>query len=308
MLNNVKYDRPIILYGRAYSILFKRAVILFGLRMPRVVDYRKSNYTNNAVILITGTWSRLYQRIVRIATNNDIYLKLKHSDHFIMAAPPVNGMEVEQSVALDEVAKITGDIIDISETDFYPLKPAKEDIQEFVRAIKPRFFLPISSLYRYMIEASKQAISQGVTQDRNVILKNGYILYLKDKELASQKGKIDSYGEILIDGYGAGDVSFAVVREREVLAAGGLITIAFVLSRKTKKPIGDINVQFAGVATKAELKKLTEIVQSVVIQKLEELEKWDYREAQNIIRKRVRKVVSKTTNKEPLVVTSFFEM
>ena len=303
-----KYNRPVILYGRAYAILLKRAVTLFNIQMPMTVDYRKSNHTDNAVILITGTWSRLYQRIVRIATGNDIYLKLRHSDHFIMAAPPVNGMEVEQSVALDEVAKITGDIIDISEKDFYPLKPAKEDIQDFVKAIKPKFFLPISSLYRYMVEASKQAISQGITQDRNVILKNGYILYLKDKELASQKGKIDSYGEILIDGYGAGDVSFAVVRERVVLAAGGLITIAFALSRKTKKPIGNINVQFVGVATKGELKELTEKVQGVVIQKLEELEKWDYREAQNIIRKRVRKVVSKTTNKEPLVVTSFFEM
>ena len=304
----IKHKRPIILYGRAYAILLQKAVKLFNLKMPMTVDYRKSNSTQNAVILITGTWSRLYQRIVRIATGNDIYLKLRSNDHFIMAAPPVNGMEVEQSVSLDEVAKTTGDIIDISEKDFYPLKPAKDDIKELVKVTKPKFFLPIASLYRYMVEASMQAIYEGVTQDRNVILKNGYVLFLKDKKLASQKGKIDSFGEILIDGYGAGDVSFAVVREREVLAAGGVITISFALSRRTKKPIGDINVQFVGVATKGEIKDLTEKVQSVVIQKLNELEQWDYREAQNIIRKRVRKVVSKITNKEPLVITSFFEM
>lgn len=299
-----KYNRPIISYGRAFSDMYES---IDG-NTTKFENYQKANDIKNAVVLVTGTWSRLYQRFVRIADNNDVYMKFKNNDHIIMLAPPVNGMEVVYADSMDEVAKKSPDILDISDKDFYKLRPAEDDIKEIVKTLKPKFFMPISALYRYLVVATKAAIASGVTQDKNIVLPNGRIAHFKDGELASQKAFIKNYGDIIIDGFGVGDVSYEVINERQTLATGGLVSVAAQIDRKTKKLIGEINIQCLGLVVKEDLKFAQEEINKIVIQKIEEAERFDHRELQNSIRKRVRRVMLKIYDKEPLVVITFFEV
>ncbi len=303
-----KYDRPIISYGRAFDSIFSKMRKMFKINLPKFKDYKKIDLINNAVVLVTGTWSRLYQRFVRIANNDDVFMKFKENDNIIMIAPPINGMEVIYADSLDEVAKIAPNILDVSDKDFYKLRPTEKDIEKIVRILKPKYFIPTSGYYRYLIVATKIAIKEGITQDRNVILQNGKILHLKDGKLASQKNYIKEFGDVIIDGFGIGDVSYEVIRERKTLAANGLITIALKINKKTKELIDDMNIQVLGIVIESKLKEVQEIVKNVVIKKLKEQKKFDLREIQNKIRKRVRKVIFKKLDKEPLVVTTFYEV
>jgi len=161
----------------------------------------------------------------------------------------------------------------VSDKDYFPTRPTGEDIEEACAILKPKFFFPVSGLYRYLVVASQYAAKAGVNKDKLIIMQNGRIAYLKDGELASQKGKVKEYGDVIIDGFGVGDISREVIRERQMLGAGGLVSISLQLHRKTKQPLGEINVQLVGIAAKHELKEISETVQSVVIQKLEEVEK-----------------------------------
>lgn len=224
-----------------------------------------------------------------------------------MMAPAINGMEVEYSETLDAVAKTSPNIIDLTENDLYKLRPAKQDIEQIVSLFKPKYFVPLSALYRYLVVASKQAIKSGVTRDRNLILVNGKIAYLKDGALASQKGSIKDYGDVLIDGFGVGDISFEVIKERKTMASSGLISIAAIISKKEKKMVGEPVIQLVGIAVKSEVNRLQEQIKSIIIQKIEEAESFDIKEIQNSIRKRVQKVMMKLINKEPLVVITFSE-
>lgn len=300
-----KYKRPVSIYGRAFNFLYS---ILNYQDKPEFIDFKSINKSNNAVILVTGTWSRLYQRFVRIATVKDVYLKLRPNDVIIQIAPPVNGLEVEGTVALDEVAKIAYNITNLSDKDYFPTRPTGIDIEEACKILKPKFFLPISGLYRYLVVATQHAIKAGIGKDKQVIMQNGRVVYFKDKKLASQKGKIKEYGDVIIDGFGVGDISYEVIRERQMLGAGGLISIALQIDRKSKTPLGEMNIQLVGIAAKHELNDISEKVKSIVLQKIEEADEWNYRDIQNTIRKRVRKVISKIINKEPLVVITFNEI
>ncbi len=190
-----------------------------------------------------------------------------------MMAPAINGMEVEYSETLDAVAKTSPNIIDLTENDLYRLRPAKQDIEDIVALFKPKYFIPLSALYRYMIVASKQAIKSGVTRERNIILVNGKIAYLKDGALASQKGSIKDHGDVLIDGFGVGDISFEVIKERRAMASNGLVSIAAIISRKEKKIVGEAVIQLVGLAVKSEIAKLQEQINSIMIQKIDEAEK-----------------------------------
>ena len=303
-----KYNRPVISYGRAFNSIFLKMRKMFDIDVPNFFDYKKINLINNAVVLITSTWSRLYQRLVRIANNDDVFMKFKENDKIIMIAPPINGMEVAYADSLDEVAKIAPDILDVSDKDLYKLRPTESDIEKIVQTFKPKYFIPISGFYRYLVVATKIAIKQGITQDRNIVLQNGKILHLKNGKLASQKFYIKEFGDVIIDGFGIGDVSYEVLKERKTLAAGGLITISLKISRKTKKLIGNINVQVLGMVIKSKLKQVQDEVKNVVIKKMEEQAVFNLRELQNTIRKKTRNLMFKKLEKEPLVVITFCEV
>ena len=303
-----KYNRPVISYGRAFYSIFSKMRKMFDIDVPNFFDYKKVNSINNAVVLITGTWSRLYQRFVRIANNDDVFMKFKEKDNIIMIAPPINGMEVLYADSLDEVAKLAPNILDVSDKDFYKLRPTESDIEKIVQTFKPKYFIPISGFYRYLVVATKIAIKQGITQDRNIVLKNGKILHLQDGKLASQKHYIKEFGDVIIDGFGIGDVSYEVIKERKTLAAGGLITIALKINKKTKKLVDDINVQVLGMVIKQKLKQVQEDVKSVVLKKIEEQKIFNLRELQNSIRKKTRNLMFKKLEKEPLVVITFCEV
>ncbi|NQZ66123.1 MAG: ribonuclease J [Mycoplasmatales bacterium] len=303
-----KEGRPIVSYGRAFDNLYSKIKKVYKLNLPDFEDYKKANKIDNAVILVTGTWSRLYQRFVRIALGNDVFMKFKENDNIIMIAPPINGMEVIYADSLDEVARIAPNILDVSDKDFYKLRSAQEDIRTILKTFKPKYFLPTGGLYRYLVVATKIAIETGITQDRNIVLQNGKIGHFQNGKLASQKAKIKEYGDVIIDGFGVGDVSYEVIRERQTLATGGLVSISMQLDRRTKKPLGEMNIQILGLITKSQLKVTHDAIHSIVLQKINEANNFDYREIQNQIRKRTRKVIQKMYDKEPLVIITFYEV
>lgn len=303
-----KTNRPIISYGRAFDSLYKDIKTIYGTDIATFEDYRKIDKLDNAVVLLTGTWSRLYQRLVRIALKKDVFMKFRESDNVIMIAPPTNGMEVEYADSLDEVARIAPNILDVSDKDFYPLRCSKDDIREVVTTLKPKYFLPVSGLYRYLVVAKSLAEEKGMAGDKTVILMNGRVAHFQDGALASQNNYIKRFGDVIIDGFGVGDVSEEVIRERKTLATGGLISVAIKLDRRTKQPIGDLNIQVLGVVVKEDLKATQDEVNNIVRQKLEEVDKFDYREVQNGIRKKIRRVMRKIYDKEPLVVITLFEV
>lgn len=303
-----KSGRPVVSYGRAFDTLYSKIKKIYGLEIMEFEDYKQANKINNAVVLITGTWERLYKRFVRIALSNDVFMKFKEKDNIIMIAPPINGMEVIYANSMDEVARIAPNILDVTDKDFYKLRSAQEDIRTIVKTMNPKYFLPTGGLYRYLVVASNIAIESGVTQDRNLILQNGKIGQFKNGEMISQKSTIKEYGDVIIDGFGVGDVSYEVIRERQTLATGGLISISVQIDKKTKKIIGEINIQILGLVVKKQLKEAQDVVSAVVIQKIKEAPKFDYREVQNQIRKRTRKVIQKLYDKEPLVIITFYEV
>ncbi len=306
----IKYNRPISLYGRTYQTLFD----IFLKQnphfvVPKIIDYKAINKYNNVVVLITGTWSRLYQRFVRIAERADVYLTLKNNDKIIMIAPPTNGLEVEYTQMLDKILAISPNITEVTYSDYYALRPASDDIKEVITILKPKYFIPTSALYRYLVVAKKIAVAQGQNIDSAIILQNGKVVWIKDGNLASQKGKIKEQGEVIIDGFGIGDISYEVIRERETLSANGFVSIVAQVNSKTKKMIPEaINTKMIGVASDGKLQELKKVIEKATVQKIDSAEKWDIKGIQNTVKKRVQKVVSKLIDKKPLVIITFYEI
>ncbi len=314
----LKYDRDIVTYGRSYhqllELLQKRNP---NLKLPKILDYKYiSKHDNNVVIIISGTVERLFKRFIRITENNDVYFKFNKSDHFVMIAPPINGQETEASYALDEIARITPKITDISEDKFYQCRPTKQDIIDTIKILKPKYFLPIQGLYRYLSVAVREVCAAGYSQANCIILQNGKIAHFEGGNLISQKTKISNVGDIIIDGFGVDDISKEVILEREILVRDGVAIISVLVDKKTKQIYDKFDIKYIGVIDPDEREETDEIIKKHVIDVYykiyansdESKSKTNLNNFQNLVRKVIRKKIFKLTNKEPMIAISLTEI
>ncbi|WP_033161213.1 ribonuclease J [[Mycoplasma] collis] len=308
----IKYKRPVAIYGRTYSKLIdlvKKIKINSELvEMPEFIDYKEIEKVDNAVILVTSTNERLYKRFLRITENNDIYLKLKKTDNVIMIAPPINGLEVLYALILDEIARITPLITDITENEHYKIRPARKDIYTLVKFLKPKYFIPIQGLYRYLVVASQIAATAGMNRSNLIVLQNGKVASFINGKLSSTKKNIKDCGEIIIDGFGMGDISTEVINERETLAREGVIAITALTDYKTKELKSEINITSSGIISKEMKEETYDIIKNLIYQLFIENKKINLKEIQMKIKKIIRKKMYKLYEKEPMVVAVFYEI
>ncbi|MCV3753306.1 ribonuclease J [Mycoplasma enhydrae] len=306
-----RYNRPVITYGRNYSQLINLVIkINPELQLPEFIDYRLANETKNAVILVTGAIERLYLRFIRIASNNDVYLKLKKDDAVIVIAPPVNGLEVNYALTLDEIARNTSNLIELGSDQYYSCNPAKEDIYTIIKALKPKYFIPIQGLYRYLVVASHIARDAGMNFNNCIVLQNGKIAEFVNNELVSQKKSIKGIGDTIIDGFGIGDISQEVINERETLARDGIIALSSLIDYKTKKPLGELHITSYGIITKDNKETITKIVNDLFYKEFkdETTKALDLKAIQEKLRKSMKRKVYKVLSKEPMFVITLYEI
>ncbi|MCC3161052.1 MAG: ribonuclease J [Mollicutes bacterium PWAP] len=303
-----RHNKPVVIYGSAFDFAYKTYKKVFKYEnIADIMDFKEMNNSNNSIILVTSTWSRLFQRIVRIARGNDVFLKLKKNDHLLMVCPPKNGREVEYSESLDDVAKVTGNIYELLMDKHSPLTSTRDDITEMVKQFKPKYFIPISTLYRNMMLARDEVAKNTNIEQKNIVnLINGQVFKLSNKLEVSRKTFVKPVNDVIIDGHGIGDISKEVIREREILGQGGLITINIILDNEFKKAIKKPHIQLVGVTTKEDLKETQELISSWVYKILDDPEFKTNYEKQNKIRRKIQRLIERKFNRKPLVITTFF--
>lgn len=312
----LKYNRHVVTYGRSYHQLLELlAKKNPDLKVPKILDYKSISKYDNLVIIVSGTVERLFKRFIRIIEENDVYLKFKKSDHFVMIAPPINGQEIESSYALDEIARITPKITDISEDKFYQCRPTKQDIIDTVAILKPKYFIPIQGLFRYLSVAIREVVKNDFPQNNCIILQNGKIAHFKGNELISQKGRIGDVGDIIIDGFGVDDISREVIFERETLVHDGVAIIMILIDKKSKKIYDNVDIKYIGVIAPEERDQVDKVVKANLIEIYEKTFlsddpklKHNATVFQNLVRKVIRKRIFKLTSKEPMIIISLTEI
>ena len=306
-----KYNRPVITYGRNYSQLINLiSKIDTSLQWPKFIDYRNANDVQNAVILVTGAIERLYLRFVRIASDNDLYLKLRNDDVIIFMAPPVNGLEVNYAYTLDEIARKTYNITELTSDQYYSCNPAKEDIKKFVKELKPKYFIPIQGLYRYLVVATQAARDIGMNLANCIVLQNGKIAEFDNWQLVSQKNVMKNIGHIIIDGFGIGDISSEVIKERENLGRDGVIALSTLIDYKKKTPIGELQINSYGAITKDNKDIVYNIINDLFKKQFEgkSPKEINLKEIQEHLRKTIKRKIYRVIDKEPLIVITLYEI
>ena len=132
---------------------------------------------------------------------------------------------------------------------------------------KPRYFMPIHGESRHLSANRDLAIEMGIPERNIFVSEIGKVLEI-DVRGARYAGTVPA-GQILIDGYGVGDVGNIVLRDRRHLAQDGLIVVVATIDESHRLLLSGPDVVSRGFVYVRENEPLMEEAKQVVQRSLE---------------------------------------
>lgn len=169
---------------------------------------------------------------------------------------------------------------------------------------KPRYYMPIHGESRHLAANRELALEMGIP-DRNIFISEiGKVLEI-DANGARFAG-VAPAGQVLVDGYGVGDVGNIVLRDRRHLSQDGLIVVVATIDEEHKMLLSGPDVVSRGFVYVRENEPLMDEAKQVVQRSLETgLRSGDARDRMRL-KTRVRDDLSKflfhKTGRKPMIL------
>jgi ribonuclease J len=165
--------------------------------------------------------------------DNHKSVKLKKNDVVVFSSSPIPGNEKVISQVVNRLYEKEVNVVLASAMDVHVSGHASsEELKLIHTLVRPRFFMPVHGEFRHLVEHSRLAQALGHPKDNIFILSNGDALLVDNKNPHILK-EFTSGEDVMVDGYGIGDVGSVVLKDRKALSQSGLITISVALDSAT---------------------------------------------------------------------------
>ncbi|MEK7576886.1 MAG: ribonuclease J [Patescibacteria group bacterium] len=234
-----KYDRKVAIDGFSMKSNVALAQELGYLKIPKgvMIDVKNINdYEDNKILfLCTGAQGEGGAVLMRVATQEHRYVRLKEGDTVVFSSSVVPGNERTVQSLKDIIYRADAEVYHYQMMDIHAGGHAQEeDLTEMMALMKPKFFMPIHGNY-YMLKLHGRIAERfGIPKSNIVIPENGAILELTRDKFVMTKEKVPS-NYVFVDGLGVGDIKEVVLRDRQMMASDGMFVIIAVVDAQTGK-------------------------------------------------------------------------
>jgi ribonuclease J len=227
----------------------KKGTIIKG---KEINDYPDSKVT----ILCTGAQGEGSAVLMRIATREHPYLKLKKGDSVVLSSSVIPGNERTVQNLKDDILRQGCRVFHYKIMDIHAGGHAqKEELREMIDIMKPSFFIPIHGQYSMLAAHAEIAREAGLPEKNAIIVENGQIVDLTPKSITIEKKQVPA-NYVMVDGLGIGDVGEIVLRDRQMLAEDGMFVIVTIVDKQTGKVKGSPDIISRGFVYLRESKDL----------------------------------------------------
>ena len=310
----VKYDRKIAVCGRSMINIITTSMELGYIKCPQdiFIDIDMiNNYTDEQLVIITtGSQGEPMSALTRMAAGDHRKVKITPNDLIIISATPIPGNEKYVSKVIDDLMQLGAEVVYSALADIHVSGHACQEEQKLILALaKPKYFIPVHGEYRQLRAHSETAMSMGIEKDNILMLTNGRVLELNEKE-AKFNGTVPS-GRVLVDGLGVGDVGNIVLRDRQHLAQDGLIIIVLTMDSQTGEVVAGPDVISRGFVYVRESENLMDDVKSVVRHEISLCEQRGVRDWSTIkssVKENLRDYLFIKTKRNPMIIPIIMEV
>ena len=254
----------------------------------------------------------------RIVAGNHRHIKIKKQDTIIFSSSVIPGNERTVQRLKDNLYRQSdnvyhSDIIDVHISGHSNIS----GIKQMLKDIKPDYFIPVYGNHYFLKEAAKIAYEIGFRKDRVLVPDNGSQI-----KFAHSAGSWQANAEILkdkvptnyvfVDGLGVGDVGEIVLRDRQMLAEGGMFVIGAIIDRKTGRVKNSPDIISRGFVYLRESKDLLAQTRRKVIEIVDKSAghggpvNWTY--VKDEIRNKVGDFLATKTSRRPMILPVVIEV
>lgn len=178
------------------------------------------------VIITTGSQGESMAALSRMADGTHKKIVIKAGDMVIFSSHPIPGNEKPVTRIINQLLQKGANVIfqDVHVSGH----ACQEEIKLIYSLVQPKFSVPVHGEYKHLKAQAAIASELGFDKDHIKILSSGDVLELTP-DTAEVTGTVP-VGDILVDGSGVGDVGNVVLRDRQRLAADGIIILCMSIT------------------------------------------------------------------------------
>jgi ribonuclease J len=186
---------------------------------------------------------------------------------------------------------------------------SQDELALMLNLVRPRYFVPVHGEYRHLSEHLRLARSVGMADDSVFLLEDGQTLEVDTA--GARPGEPIHAGRVFVDGKGIGDISDIVLRDRRHLSQDGLLLAVLAVDQHSGELIAGPDFIARGVFAEDEQARYFEEARAVVRDALGSIapeSRTDSFEVKEEVRKALRRYLSKTLDRRPVVLPFVMEM
>ena len=305
---SVRFGRKVAVSGRSMEGVIAVAHELGYLKMPKgtlvPLEQVGSFPPGKITIITTGSQGEPMSALSRMAHSDHRTINVNSNDLIIISASPIPGNERLVSHVINELEKLGATVVDNKMAGVHVSGHAcEEELKLILGLAKPKFFMPVHGEYHHLVAHSKLAMEAGMEEENIFIGANGTVLELSETK-AALAGNVQA-GAIMVDGIGVGDVGNIVLRDRRILADGGIIIVVASISKEHKTVVSGPDIVSRGFIYVRENEDLMDEAQHVVADALKKsLAKGnlEWTALKTDMRDALARFISAKTKKSPMII------
>lgn len=309
-----QYNRKVAFSGRSMENISKVATELGYLHIDddQLVNIHNINSVadDELTLIVTGSQGEPMGALARIAFSNHRHIKLKPNDLFIISASPIPGNDKLIGRVINELYRKGCNVIykDL-EAVHVSGHACQEELKLILRLTHPKFFMPVHGEYRHLVHHKNLAEKVGIPKDNIVVLSTGQVLELTPYS-AEVNGRVRT-GAIFVDGIGVGDVGNVVLRDRRMLAEGGMLIVVATIDKESKTLVSEPYIVTRGFVYVKESEDLMNEVKQITQTEIEMLLENETNEIlvmKNRIKKALERYLYEKTKRRPSIFPIIMEV
>lgn len=255
-----KYGRKVVFEGHSMKTNVEIARNLNYLKMQKHTQIQSKDVhkypPEKITIMCTGAQGEGGAALMRIAAQQHPYIKIQKGDSVVFSSSIVPGNERNVQELKDALLRQGAKVFHYKMMDIHAGGHAQsEEIEEMIRIMRPKFFMPINGQYSMLVAGAELAKKQGIPEKNIAIAENGDAIVLTSQRISVQKN-VAPANLVMVDGLGIGDVGEIVLRDRQALAKDGMFVIIAIVDKKTGKVRGSPDIISRGFVYLRESKEL----------------------------------------------------
>lgn len=311
-----KYGRKVVIEGYSMKTNVEISRVLGFIKHKKgtiIKSKEAADYPDNKItVLCTGAQGEGSAVLMRIATKEHPFIRIKKGDSIVLSSSVIPGNERTVQALKDDILRQGAKVFHYKTMDIHAGGHAQiEELKEMISIMKPKFLIPVHGQYSMLAAHAEIAKEMGIPEKNVLVVENGQIVNLTAKTISLEKKTVPS-NYVMVDGLGIGDVGEVVLRDRQMLAQDGMFVVVAAVDRQTGKVKGSPDIISRGFVYLRESKDLLKETRKRVIEIIHQATdsggavNWSYIKEE--IRHKIGQFLYKKTERRPMILPVVIEV